>query len=144
MKVSTKTQYGIRAVIELAQRYRNGPLQLRIIAERQGISFKYLEQLMSILKTSGLIKSIRGAKGGYVLARPPSQIKMDDVFHCLEGQVVTLECVENAGSCIRSADCVARGLWTEVEQAVDHVLDSMSLQDLVDKASVPGKQDYDI
>ena len=144
MKVSTRTRYGIRAAVELAQQYKQGPLQLRVIGEHQDISVKYLEQLMAMLKGSGLVRSVRGARGGYVLTRAPGQIRMNDVFHCLEGQAATLECVENAGSCKRAMDCAVRGLWTEVERAVNEVLRSVTLQDLVDRAKPRTSQDYEI
>jgi Rrf2 family transcriptional regulator, cysteine metabolism repressor len=144
MKVSTRTRYGIRAAIELAQQYEEGPLQLRVIGQRQDISAKYLEQLMAILKASGLVRSIRGAKGGYMLMRAPDQIRMDEVFHCLEGPVATVQCVADEASCKRAADCVARGLWTEVEQAVNGVLASMTLKDLADKARCEVRQEYEI
>ena len=144
MKISSKTRYGVRAAIELAKHYNKGPLQLRIIAERQEISVKYLEQLMVVLRSAGLVRSIRGAKGGYVLASPPHQVKMNDVFHCLEGEVMTLECIENAGACNRAADCAARGLWAKVEQTVDEVLGCVTLQDLADTAGTGERQDYEI
>lgn len=94
MKLSTRTRYGIRAVLELAQNNGNRPLQLRIIAQHQDISVKYLEQLMAILRSAGFVRSIRGAKGGYLLAKPPNQVKISDVFDCLEGHIATVECVE--------------------------------------------------
>ncbi len=144
MKVSTRTRYGIRAAIELACNYHGGPLQLRLIAERQGISIKYLEQLMAVLRASGLVRSIRGAKGGYLLAKPPSQIKLSDVFHCLEGPVATTECVEDRQRCIRAADCLARKLWTDVERAINEVLDAITLQDLVDRLHESPSQNYQI
>ena len=95
MKLSTRTRYGIRAIIELAQHEGKRPLQLKLIAERQGISVKYLEQLMSMLRASGVVRSIRGSKGGYILARAPEQIKLSEVFRCLEGPVTTADCTEN-------------------------------------------------
>ena len=80
MKLSTRTRYGIRAVIELAHHHDKRPLQLKIIAQRQGISVKYLEQLMSLLRSGGFVRSIRGSKGGYILARPTDQIPLSEVF----------------------------------------------------------------
>jgi Rrf2 family protein len=85
----------MRAIIELAENDGKGPLRLKVIAQRQDISAKYLEQLMVVLKSAGFIRSIRGAKGGYVLAKAPKQIKLSDIFHCLEGTVNTVECVES-------------------------------------------------
>jgi len=144
MKVSTRTRHGVRAAVELVRQFRSGPLQLRVIAERQAISVKYLEQLMAVLKTAGTVRSVRGARGGYVLARPPHQIRMDEVFHCLEGEVLGLECLDDAGVCNRSADCGARQLWVEVEKAADEVLASVSLETLADVAGGRGRQHYEI
>jgi len=134
MKLSTRTRYGIRAVIELAHHEGKRPLQLKAIAERQGISVKYLEQLMSLLRSSGFVRSVRGSKGGYVLARLPEQIRLSEIFRCLEGPVTTAECTEDEDYCERSADCAARGVWIQVEEAIHRVLDSITLADLVDKA----------
>jgi len=144
MKLSTRTRYAVRAIIELAQNGNNKPLQLKIIAQRQDISVKYLEQLMAILRSSGFVRSIRGSKGGYVLAKAPNQIKLNEVLHRLEGTVTTVECVENEDYCLRSADCASRYLWMQVEQAVEKVLEAITLQDLVDKANDDKKLDYQI
>jgi Rrf2 family cysteine metabolism transcriptional repressor len=144
MRVSTRTRYGVRAIVELARHYSESPLQLRIIGEREEISVKYLEQLMAILKASGLVQSVRGAKGGYRLARAPDQIKMDQVFHCLEGPVSTLDCVADPQVCKREPDCATRGLWVQVEKAVDGVLASVTLAELADKAGRETKRSFDI
>ncbi|HUT44942.1 MAG TPA: Rrf2 family transcriptional regulator [Sedimentisphaerales bacterium] len=144
MKLSTRTRYAVRAIIELAQKGDNKPLQLKIIAQRQGISIKYLEQLMAVLRSGGFVRSVRGSKGGYVLAKAPDQIKLNDVLHCLEGPVATVECVDDEDCCTRSADCAARSLWMQVAQAIEKVLQSVTLQDLVDRANNGNKLDYQI
>ncbi len=144
MKLSTRTRYGVRAILDLAENAEKGPLQLKIIARRQDISAKYLEQLMAVLKSAGLVRSIRGAKGGYVLAKDPNQIRLYQVFHCLEGPVTTAECVENKDYCRRTADCAARGVWIQVRQAIEDVLQSTTLQDLIDKTQEQGMPDYQI
>ncbi|MHC4205627.1 MAG: RrF2 family transcriptional regulator [Planctomycetota bacterium] len=144
MKLSTRTRYAVRAIIELAQNDSKKPLQLKIIAQRQDISVKYLEQLMAVLRSAGFVRSIRGSKGGYVLAKAPKEIKLNDVMHRLEGTVATVECVENEDYCSRSADCAARYLWTQVEQAIDKVLGAITLQDLVDKANDEKQLSYQI
>ncbi len=144
MKLSTRTRYGMRAIIELAENDRKSPLQLKIIAQRQDISAKYLEQLMVVLKSAGFIRSIRGAKGGYVLAKTPNQIKLSDVFHCLEGPVTTVECVENEDYCRRAPDCAARQVWIQVQEAIEGVLQSITLQDVVDRAKGDRALDYQI
>jgi Rrf2 family cysteine metabolism transcriptional repressor len=144
VKLSTRTRYGIRAVLELAIIYGQGPLQLKVIAQHQDISVKYLEQIIAMLKSGGFIRSVRGARGGYILAKSPNQIKLSDVFDCLEGPVNTVECVENQDSCVRAADCIARQVWMQVEDAINNVLQSITLQDLVDIAKHKRELDYQI
>ncbi len=144
MKLSTRTRYGIRAILELADNYQKGPLQLKTIAKRQNISVKYLEQIMAVLRAGDLIRSVRGPKGGYTLAKHPNQIKLSDVFDCLEGSVTTVECVEDENYCARSIDCLARQLWTQVNNAIRNVLQSVTLQDLVNRAKDKGGLDYQI
>jgi Rrf2 family cysteine metabolism transcriptional repressor len=133
MKLSTRTRYGIRAMFELAKNYGQGTMQLKAIAQEEEISVKYLEQLISSLKAAGLVNSVRGVKGGYVLARPPSQIKISDCYNCLEGPVSIIDCVDNKEACLRSGDCVARLLWSEIQASIRTILESTTLQDLVDK-----------
>ena len=143
MKLSTRTRYGMRATIELAQHNAPRPLQLKLIAERQDISVKYLEQLMSMLRSAGFVRSVRGSKGGYVLAKPPEQIKLSDLFHSLEGTVTTAECTDNEDYCGRSADCAAREVWMKVETAINEVLSKITLADLV-KSAKKRASDYQI
>ena len=144
MKLSTRTRYGMRAVLELAENYGKGPIQLKIIAQHQEISAKYLEQLMTILKSAGIVNSVRGSKGGYVLVKAPEQIKLIDIFHCLEGPLVTVDCIENESYCTRTNDCVARQIWAEVQKAIMGVLQSITLQNLVDRAKHNKASDYQI
>ena len=134
MKLSTRTRYGIRAAAELAEHYGRGPVQLKLISKDQDISIKYLEQIISLLKSAGIVSSSRGAKGGYFLAKPPNEIKLSDCFSCLEGPVVTVECVENENYCVKIKTCIVRDVWAEVEKAILTVLGSITLQDMVDKA----------
>jgi len=144
LKISTRTRYGLRAMMELATGFGEGPLQIKVIASRQGISVKYLEQLFSLLKSGGFVNSIRGAKGGYLLSRSPDKIGLDEIFLVLEGEVVTTNCVKDAKACNKSADCVARGIWAEVQQAIDNVLGSMTLQDMVDRLNLHSETNYQI
>jgi len=144
MKLSTRTRYGVRAVIELAAHEGRKPVQLKVIAERQDISVKYLEQLMTALRQGGIVRSIRGARGGYILAKPPNQITLSEVFHCLEGPVITAECVEDEDYCQRAADCAARLLWIQVEEAIKNVLDSVTVQDLIDRVKDKRTVNYQI
>jgi Rrf2 family cysteine metabolism transcriptional repressor len=144
MKLSTRTRYGVRAILELAENAGKGPMQLKVVARRQDISAKYLEQLMAVLKSAGLVRSVRGAKGGYVLARPSNAIRLSEVFHCLEGTVTTAECVEDEKYCQRAAGCAARFVWTQIHEAIEKVLDAATLQDLIDKARARGAVSYHI
>ena len=136
MKLSTRTRYGVRAMLELAENYNKKPLHLNVIARNQEISVKYLEQLMTVLKAAGFVRTVRGSKGGYVLAKSPSRIKISDCFDCLEGHVITTDCVDNKKYCSRSTDCVTRLLWAEIQNAVRTILESTTLQDLVEKRKV--------
>jgi Rrf2 family cysteine metabolism transcriptional repressor len=142
MKISTRCRYGLRAILELAMEYGKGPLQIKIIAERQDISNKYLEQIMAILKSVGLVRSIRGAKGGYILAKEPKNIRISDVFVALEGPLVTVDCVDHPEFCTRCTDCVTRHVWTEIQDSIMNVMTAITLQDLVDKSQT-GKDTLD-
>jgi Rrf2 family protein len=145
MKLSTRTRYGLRAILDLAANEGKGPVRLKTIAQHQQISVKYLEQLIAILRSAGLVRSIRGAKGGYVLAKPAGQIKVYDVFFALEGSSpITVECLENKDLCARALDCVARDVWMKVQGAIIRVLNSMTLKDLLDKAGNKKDLDYQI
>lgn len=133
MKLSTRARYGLRAMLELAESYGNGPVMMRSITERQGISRKYLHALLTSLKTSDLIRSIRGKSGGYVLSRSPSTIKLSEVYQVLEGSLKVVDCVDENTSCDRAAECVTRGVWDEVNSAIAGVLENITLEDLVDR-----------
>ena len=89
---------------------------------------------MAMLKSAGIVRSVRGSKGGYVLAKSPAQIKMSDCFECLEGSVITTECVESDSYCERKNNCMARQLWADVQNAIMGVLESMTLQSIVDRS----------
>ncbi len=133
MRISTKMRYSSRALTELARHYTSGPLPLHLIAKAQDLPVKYLEQLMSMLKSGNFVRSIRGAKGGYVLTKSPKQIKMSDVFTCLEGSVTTVQCIQDNPSCERASSCPVRPLWCQVNDAIMDVLENTSLQNLIDK-----------
>jgi Rrf2 family protein len=133
MKLSTKGRYAMRAMLDLAQHYGEGPVLLKDVAGRQEVSERYLEHLFLTLKASGLVISTRGARGGFTLARPPSSIKLSEIMQVSEGQLTVVECVIDASTCPRSARCAARDLWSEVKGAVDSVLGSLTLQALVER-----------
>ena len=138
MKLSVRTRYGMRAVLELALAYGQGPLQVKIIAQRQNISGKYLEQLIAVLKSAGIVRSIRGSHGGYVLARKPNEIGLDEIFIALEGPVAIAECIEHTDVCSSCADCVTRRIWMEMHKAVMAVLESKTIQHLIEMAKSGG------
>ena len=140
MKLSTRTRYGIRAMLELAKNYKGGPLQIKIIAKEQDISVKYLEQLIAILRLRGFVRSRRGPRGGYMLAKKPQKVGLDEIFIALEGSVATVECVENENYCARATECVTKEVWTEIQDAIMGILGSVTLQDLVDRAIVKEKK----
>lgn len=132
MKLSTRAKYGMRALLDIAQNSGQGPVLLKDIAGRQGISKHYLENLLVVLRLASLVKSSRGARGGFVLARPPSQIRLDEVIHVLEGSTSLVECVDNPAMCSISHSCVTYKVWKEASGALTSVLRSKTLQDLVD------------
>lgn len=144
MKLSTKTRYATRAILELAEHFDKGPLQTRVIAKHQEISVKYLEQLMSAMKSAGIIRSRRGAKGGYELSQPPEKIKLSEIFNVFEGPLVTVECVTDEKYCKKAGNCVARQIWCEIQKAAKNILDSITLQDALDKAHKSKPDDYQI
>ena len=133
MKLSTKGRYGTRALLELALHYREGPVPLKDIALRQHISLQYLAHLITHLVAAGIIRRTPGARGGVWLARPPEEIKLSEVIEILEGSIAPVECVNNPETCTRSEFCVTRDIWGELKQAMDGVLESTTLQDLVER-----------
>lgn len=133
MKLSTKGRYGVRLMMELALHYGEGPVMLRQISERQEISEKYLWHLINTLKVAGLIFATRGAHGGYVLSKPPSEISVGDIIQALEGPMCIVECIEKPDICDRSSFCVTRELWEEASELLMDKFRSTSLADLIEK-----------
>jgi len=135
MNISTKGRYGLRAMLDLARHSHGRPVTLSAIAARQQISEGYLEQLMSPLKKAGLVKSIRGAQGGYTLARPPREIVTGDIFRALEGPLALTACISEADdkACHMQESCGSRFIWEEIQKAVSGVLAAYTLADLLDK-----------
>ncbi|MBQ3112072.1 MAG: Rrf2 family transcriptional regulator [Firmicutes bacterium] len=135
MNISTKGRYGLRALLDLAQHYEEGLVSLAAIAQRQQISEGYLEQLMMPLRKAGLISSTRGAMGGYRLSRPPQEIKVGEAFRVLEGPLALISCISEDGAtpCAQGGSCGSRFIWSEVQNAIDAVLDKYSLLDLLEQ-----------
>jgi Rrf2 family protein len=133
MKLSTRGQYGARALLDIAVHYDGNPILLKDIAKRQAISAQYLEHLVSPLIKAGIVRSIRGARGGVTLAKLPEEIKLSQVIQILEGSTAPVECVDNPKVCPRSDFCVTRDVWEEMKRAMIQVLESTTLQDLVER-----------
>jgi len=131
LKLSTRGCYGLRAMLELALHYGGKPVLMRSIAENQGISRKYLHALLTSLKSAGFVRSVRGSGGGYLLAKAPANIRVDDVVQALEGSLSITDCVEDPKVCHRSSRCVTHELWQELSQAVARLLSAVTLEDLV-------------
>ena len=133
MKLSTKGKYGVRAVFEIARHYGKGPITIKEIVERQGISISYLEQILYRLGKAGLVESVRGPAGGYLLARKPSDLTIGDIIRTLEGPIALSHCLEpgEAGECYQAEDCVARMVWTKVGAKIEEALDSITFNDLL-------------
>ena len=133
MRLSTKGRYAARAMLDLAIHSDEGLVLIKDISQREEISKRYLEQLFLPLKAAGLVRAIRGAHGGFTLAKPPSQIKLIEIVQIMEGSTAPVECVDDAGICLRSELCVTREVWAEMKKATDKVLESTTLQDLVER-----------
>ena len=133
MKLSTRGRYATRALLDLALHYEEEPILLRDIAQRQQISLPYLEHVITPLIAGGIVRSTRGRRGGVSLARPPEEIRVSEIIQLVEGSITPVECVTNPGICNRSGLCVTRDIWGELKKAMNEVLTSTTLQDLVER-----------
>ncbi|EFC90163.1 MULTISPECIES: RrF2 family transcriptional regulator [Dethiosulfovibrio] len=133
MKLSTKTRYGLRAMIDLARGYGTGrPISISEVAKNQTLSESYLEQLFSKLRKSGLVSSVRGAQGGYLLSRDPKEILTSEIIDSLEGPISLADCVDY-GTCERGGCCPARFLWEKVSDSIERVTSSTTLWDIIEE-----------
>lgn len=130
MWVSTKAQYGLRALVEVALG-GDRPTSLKVVAERQALSHLYLEQIFGVLRRAGYVDSVRGAHGGYRIARPPDRITALEVVELLEGSVAPVTCIEDEDTCSRVGNCSTESLWRRLDAAVREVLASTTLADLL-------------
>ena len=130
MKLSTKGRYGVKAMVDLAIHYGDAPVSIKTISSRQSISEYYLEQLFSPLRKAKLITSIRGAQGGYVLAKEPKDIKVSDIMYVLEGPIEIADCIEDA-KCNNVDCCATRILWRKIKDSIDSVMEGITLEDIV-------------
>ncbi|KAA0965393.1 Rrf2 family transcriptional regulator [Sporosarcina sp. ANT_H38] len=135
MKISTKGRYGLTIVVELGSKFGEGPVPLRKIAEEQKLSEAYLEQLIPPLRNSGIVKSVRGAYGGYMLAKPPTEITAGDVIRILEGPIQVVEGLEGS-------DIPQQELWKRIGEAVRSVLDTTTIEDLMKSGEEDNRDSY--
>ena len=134
MKISTKGRYALRLMVDLAISEQTAPVSLKDVALRQGLSDKYLEQIVTPLARAGLVRSVRGAGGGYLLTRKPEDYTVGDILRPLEGDLAPVECATDAAYCERCGECVTLELWQEIHRAVSQVVDNTTLADLVARA----------
>ena len=133
MKLSTRSRYGLKAVVDLAVSYGDGPVALPALAAMQGISEAYLEQLLRALRKSGVVEASRGAAGGYMLSRSPAEITVQEVLNTLEGDTALTDCVGKAAKgCENACTCSARPLFLKLQNRINDVLSATSIQDLAD------------
>ena len=133
MKLSTRGQYGTRALLDLALHKEEAPILLRDIARRQQIPPLYLARLIAPLVAAGIVRSTRGTGGGVWLARSPQEVKLNEIIQLLEGSLAPVECLDDPKYCPRSDYCVTRDVWAELKEAMDGILESTTLQDLVER-----------
>lgn len=140
MKISTKGRYALRLMLELAGEPEGTPLSIKEIARRQSISDKYLEQIVSVLNTAGLVRSVRGPQGGYILRKTPQEITVGMILRLTEGSLAPVGCVEADTPCEREEACATVGLWRRLNQAINEVVDHTTLQDLLDDQKIGGSE----
>ena len=133
MKVSTKGDYGVRALVELAHHYGEGPVQSAEIAARQQVPEPYLDQLLTTLRRAGFIRSVRGPQGGHALIRDPHEVKLSEVIAALEGSLAAIACVDDPDACTKEGGCVQREVCERVRDATLEILKSVSIGDLAEK-----------
>ena len=143
MKLSTKGRYGLKAIVDIALEYGKGRVSVNQLAEKQGVSVAYLEQLIAALKKAGLVESTRGAAGGYTLSRAPEDINVGEVLRALEGSTAILDCVsvDDSAECSNACYCSARPLWIKLQKKIDEVLNTTTIKELADDyAARTGKE----
>ena len=143
MKISTKGRYALRMLIDLASRHNEGYISLKDIAERQDISKKYLEQIVPMLNKAGILRTNRGNKGGYMLAKEPSLLSVSEILQATEGSLAPVACLEyEPNNCPRKDECSTLYIWEGLYKAVTDYLESISLQDILDRSSENSGSDF--
>lgn len=130
MKLTMKGDYGLRAMLDLTMYYGQGPIESADIASRQYVPEQYLDQILMALRKEGLVKSVRGPRGGHMLARPPAEITMAQVMQALEGYVPPMECLPNPDFCKLSPGCALRGVWQQIDEMTQRILNSTTIEEL--------------
>jgi Rrf2 family protein len=120
-------------MLDLALHEEEAPVQVKDISERTGVSDRYLEQLLTPLRIAGLVKATRGSHGGFALAYPPSEIKVSHIMQAMEGSMAPTDCVDHSDICSRADTCATRQIWGEIKDAIDAILESTTLKDLVQR-----------
>jgi Rrf2 family protein len=136
MRVSTRGEYGVRAMVALAKHYGDGPVSINVVAKESLVPYAYLEQLIVPLRKAGLVESKRGAQGGYTLTRPPDLVRVGEVYRVMEGPVAPMDCVSEDPAdqtCPLIEGCETRPVWLRVRDSIVDTLDSMTLADLLRK-----------
>lgn len=131
IKLSTRVRYGTRAMLDLACHYGENPVLLKDVARRQNISLKYLDRILFSLKSAGLVKSLRGAKGGYLLSMHPAQITLKQVVEAFDGPIRIVGCINDKSYCQRVNTCATHDIWGELSKAIEATLKSTTLEDLI-------------
>ncbi|VAX33982.1 Iron-sulfur cluster regulator IscR [hydrothermal vent metagenome] len=131
LRLSTKGQYGVRAMFEIARGYPDKPVNVKVISERQDVSPHYLEQILNRLRRSGLIKSVKGPGGGYLLTSKPEEISISEILRELEGPVAITSCLNPAEGCVRVDSCVTHLLWKALGRQIEEFLNTITLADLL-------------
>ncbi len=140
MKLSTRSRYGTRMLLDIAMHCENGPVRIGEISKRQGVSVKYLEKLIRPLKKGGFVKSRRGPKGGHMLTKTPDQITVGEVVRLMEGDLALTECSRNGKSCPIATDCLTRRIWIEATEAIFEKLDAITFAELLAEARRAGRE----
>ncbi len=133
MRLSTKSRYGTRAVLDIALHSHNGPVTLNDISVRQEISRKYLGQIVHQLLAAGILESIRGPRGGYIMGRSPKKTKLGEIIRILDGSMAPVRCVDKSKTCNRTSKCATREVWVKIKESLESVVDDITIADLVSR-----------
>ncbi len=131
LRLSTRCQYGVRAMFEIAKGYPHEPIAIKVISEKQDVSIPFLEQILARLRKSGLINSVKGPGGGYLLSSPPERITIGSILMELEGPIAITSCLNPEEGCVRVENCVVSLLWKALGRQIEEFLNTMTLKDLL-------------